>query len=68
MSELRAGLRHGFFEYRLRGEIVAGRKRQLTLEAGQSYKFTIAESALAALYRLDQSSVTSATTAGNRRG
>lgn len=42
-SELREGLKHGFFDYRLRGEIVSGRKRQLVLEAGKKYKFTISE-------------------------
>ena len=42
-SELREGLKHGFFDYRLRGEIVSGRKRQLVFEAGKKYKFTISE-------------------------
>lgn len=41
VAELRDGLRHGFFEYRLVGEIVTGRKRQLILEAGKKHKFTI---------------------------
>jgi hypothetical protein len=41
LEELHEGLRHGFFEYRLVGEIVGGRKRQLILEAGKKYKFTI---------------------------
>jgi hypothetical protein len=45
-SELRDGLKHGFFDYRLRGEIVKGRKRQLVLEAGKKYKFTILEEEL----------------------
>ena len=45
-SELREGLKHGFFDYRLRGEIVSGRKRQLVLEAGKKYKFTILEEEL----------------------
>lgn len=43
ISELREGLRHGFFDYRLRCETVNGRKRQLVLEAGKKYKFTISE-------------------------
>ncbi len=43
MSEVREGLRHGFFDYRLRCEIVNGRKRQLVVEAGKKYKFTIPE-------------------------
>jgi hypothetical protein len=46
VSELREGLRHGFFDYRLRGEIVNGRKRQVVLEAGKKYKFTIPEEEL----------------------
>jgi hypothetical protein len=43
VAELREGLRHGFFEYRLIGEIVSGRKRQLILEAGKKYRFTTPE-------------------------
>jgi hypothetical protein len=46
VAELRGGLRHGFFEYRLIGEIVSGGKRQLVLEAGKKYKFTIPEEEL----------------------
>ena len=46
ISELYEGLRHGFFEYRLHGEIVNGRKRQLVVEAGKKYKFTILEEEL----------------------
>jgi hypothetical protein len=46
LGELREGLRHGFFDYRIRGEIVSGRKRQLILEAGKSFKFTIPEDEL----------------------
>lgn len=43
LSELRTGLKHGFFEYRLRCETVNGRRRELILEAGKKYKFTIPE-------------------------
>ncbi len=46
ISELREGLKHGFFEYRLRGEIINGHKRQLVVEAGKKYKFTILEEEL----------------------
>lgn len=46
VAELCEGLRHGFFEYRLIGEIVSGRKRQLVLEAGKKFKFTIPEEEL----------------------
>jgi len=42
-AEVREGLRHGFFEYHLRCEIAKGRKRELILEAGKKYKFTIPE-------------------------
>jgi len=41
VAELREGLRHGFFEYKLVGEIGKGGQRQLILEAGKKYKFTI---------------------------
>ncbi len=43
VAEVRDGLKHGFFEYRIRGEIISGHKRQLILEAGKSFKFTIPE-------------------------
>jgi hypothetical protein len=46
MAEVREGIRHGFFDYRLRGEVVNGRKRQLILEAGKKYKFTIPQEEL----------------------
>jgi hypothetical protein len=42
-TAIREGLKHGFFEYRLKCEIRTGRKRELILEAGKSYKFTIPE-------------------------
>jgi len=40
-QEVRDGLRHGFFEYVVSGEIVSGQKRRLTIKAGRSYQFTI---------------------------
>jgi hypothetical protein len=36
VTELREGLKHRFFEYRLVKEMVNGRNRQLVLEAGKS--------------------------------
>jgi hypothetical protein len=42
-AAIREGLKHGFFEYRVRCETRSGRKRELILEAGKSYKFTIPE-------------------------
>jgi hypothetical protein len=43
LQELSDGLKHGFFEYTLICEVVHGRKRQLIIKAGKSYKFTINE-------------------------
>lgn len=43
LQELSDGLKHGFFEYTLIGEVVHGGKRQLTIKAGKSYRFTIHE-------------------------
>ena len=40
---LTEGLRHGFFECSIAGEIVNGGKRQLVIRAGKSHKFTIPE-------------------------
>ncbi len=41
--EVLDGLRHGFFEYVVRCEIVKGQKRRLTIQAGRSHQFTIPE-------------------------
>ena len=40
------GLCHGFFEYGVSCEIIKGGKRQLTIKAGISHKFTIPEGEL----------------------
>ena len=40
-SELREGLRHGFFRFSVTSEIGHGGKRHVVLEAGKEYKFTI---------------------------
>jgi hypothetical protein len=37
------GLRHGFFEFTVNCVIGGGRKRELTIRAGKSHKFTIPE-------------------------
>ena len=35
------GLRHGFFQCTIKGEVVKDKKRVLLIEAGKSEKFTI---------------------------
>lgn len=42
-QEVHDGLRHGHFRVTVVGEIVKGRKRGLTIEAGKSHRFTIPE-------------------------
>jgi hypothetical protein len=42
-QEVRDGLRHGHFRVTVVGEIVKGKKRGLTIEAGKSHRFTIPE-------------------------
>lgn len=42
LREVRDGLRHGFFELTVTGEIVKGGRRGLTIKAGKSHRFTIA--------------------------
>jgi hypothetical protein len=37
------GLKHGFFGYAITCEISNGGKRQLVIQAGKSFKFTIPE-------------------------
>ena len=37
------GLRHGFFEFTVNCVIGSGHKRELTIRAGKSHKFTISE-------------------------
>lgn len=39
--EVREGLDHGFFELTVACEVVAGRKRQLTIRSGRSYRHVI---------------------------
>ena len=40
-EEVVKGLRHGYFEYSIRGQITNGEKRILTITAGVSHRFTI---------------------------
>ncbi len=40
------GLRHGFFECVVSGEVVNGKKRRLVIKSGKSHQFTIAEDEL----------------------
>jgi hypothetical protein len=40
------GLKHGFFDYSIACETTNGGKRQLVIQAGKSYKFTIPEDEL----------------------
>ena len=40
---LEDGLRHGFFEFAVSGEIVKDKKRRLVVRAGKSHVYTIAE-------------------------
>ncbi len=41
--EVFAGLNHGFFDLSVSCELIADRKRRLTIKSGKSYRFVIAE-------------------------
>jgi hypothetical protein len=41
VSEILAGIDHGFFEFTVSCEIVNGGRRRLTLRAGKSYQFLL---------------------------
>ena len=41
LTELHAGLRHGYFEYSIACEVIAGSRRRLVLRAGKNYQFVI---------------------------
>jgi len=43
LAEIADGLRHGHFAFALTCEVIHGRKRRLTLQAGKSYQFVIPE-------------------------
>jgi hypothetical protein len=42
-SEIRDGLRHGFFELSVTCELINEGKRRLTIRSGKSFQFIIAE-------------------------
>ena len=42
-SEIREGMRHGFFELFVACEVIPGGKRRLIIRAGKSYQFVIPE-------------------------
>ena len=46
LREVVDGLTHGFFDLGVKCELVKNRKRQLTIKAGKSYRFTICEEEL----------------------
>ena len=41
VREVREGLRHGFFDVQVAGEVVAGGKRGLTIKSGKSHRYII---------------------------
>jgi hypothetical protein len=43
LAEIADGLRHGHFTFALTCELIHGRKRRLTLQAGKSFQFVISE-------------------------
>ncbi|HUK32927.1 MAG TPA: hypothetical protein VLV86_03390 [Vicinamibacterales bacterium] len=42
-AEITDGLRHGYFEFTLTCEVVAGNRRRLVFKAGKSHQFVIPE-------------------------
>ena len=45
-AEVREGVKHGFFEYTIKCELINGSKRRLQIGAGKNYQFTIPENEL----------------------
>lgn len=41
VAEVREGLKHGFFKCELTCELISGRKRSVTINAGKSHRYTI---------------------------
>jgi len=41
LSEIHAGLRHGYFEYTLTCEVISQGRRRVLLRAGKHYQFVI---------------------------
>lgn len=42
-EEILSGLEHGFFELTISCELIGDRKRSLTIKAGKSHRFVLAE-------------------------
>ena len=42
-AEVREGVKHGFFKYTIKCEVVKGSKRRLQIGAGKNYQFTFPE-------------------------
>jgi hypothetical protein len=40
-EEVDAGIKHGFFQFEVTGELIKGEKRSLTIKAGKSHHFVI---------------------------
>jgi hypothetical protein len=47
-SEIRDGLRHGFFELSVTSGVIAAGKRRLTIRSGKSFQFIVPEEELKA--------------------
>lgn len=47
-SEIRDGLRHGFFELSVTSEVIKEGKRRLTIRSGKSFQFIVREEELKA--------------------
>ena len=41
LEEVFSGIKHGFFQIVIEGEIVSGEKRGVTIRAGKSYRFIV---------------------------
>ena len=41
VNELRGGVGHGFFKMNVKVETVQGKRKQVTIESGKSYRFTV---------------------------
>jgi hypothetical protein len=41
VTEIRAGLRHGYFDLRVTGDVIGQGRRRLILHAGRNYQFLI---------------------------
>jgi hypothetical protein len=41
VNELLGGVRHGFFKMNVEMETVQGKRKQVTIESGKNYRFTV---------------------------